>query len=181
MVVPNLAAFSAITGKTFTCGIGTPVLGNGSADCQEQSRAADVTIGTGLTVSEGGPGVWVPYVPSRALYGYATAGSTWMGTGPFSGCHIALFTKDGRLGMAHIAKESNTSASGVAWTAFTKAGGVTVLNEWKVSMPDQSRYSASYIFLDLSNPRSVALAKVDVHVTGMGGSDGTIFGISKVL
>lgn len=180
-VVPNMAAFTAVTGKNFTCGIGTPVLANGSADCQEQSRSADVTIGAGVVISEPGSGVWIPYVPSRALYGYATAGSTWMGTGPFSGCHIALFTKDGRLGMAHIAKESNTSASGVAWTAFTKGGGVSVLNEWKVSMPDQASYSASYIFLDLSNPRSVALTKVDVHVTGMGGSDGAIFGVSKVL
>ena len=56
-----------------------------------------------------------------------------------------------------------------------------VLNEWKVPLPDQTKFSASYLFLDLSNPSSVALTQVDVHVRGMGGSDGPIFEIKKVL
>ena len=182
-MVPNMANFSGMSGQPLTCGIGTPVVPSSSADCLELFKTASVTGGTGVTISEsgGGDGVWIPYVPQKATYGYAGGGAQWMGTGPFSGCHIAFFSKEGRVGMAHIAKESGTSASTDAWKTFTKSGGIMVLNEWKVSMPDQTAFSASYVFLDLSNPASVALMRVDVHVRGMGGSDGTIFGVSKIL
>jgi len=182
VITPNFASLSALTGKNLACGIGTPVLVPGSADCQEQSRRAEVTANGSVTIAEagGGEGIWVPYVPSRTLYGWSTAGAKWMGTGPFSGCHIAFFTDGTRVGMAHIAKESNTSAAGDAWSAFSAQGGITVLNEWKVGLPDQSRYSASYIFLDLLADK-VSMARLDVHVTGMGGSDGAIFAVEKVL
>lgn len=180
-VTPNLASFGGTMGQAFTLGIGTPIVPPDSAFCQENSRKADVTTGGAVSVMESaaGSGVWVPYIPDRATYGYASGGSTWMGTGPFSGCHIAFFTKDGRIGMAHIAKPSDAAAR--AWDTFRTSGGVMVLNEWKVPLPDETRFSASYLFLDLSNPASVALMRVDVHVRGMGGADGTIFAISKVV
>ena len=181
-ITPNLTTLAGVTGKNLTCGIGTPVLASGSADCQEQSRRAQVTVNGTVAIAESasGSGIWVPYVPNKTLYAWSTAGATWMGTGPFSGCHIAFFTDGNRVGMAHIAKESGTSASTDAWDKFAKGGGITVLNEWKVGLPDPTRYSASYVFLDLADAKP-AIARVDVHVTGMGGSDGAIFAIEKVL
>jgi hypothetical protein len=182
VIAPTVSILGGYSGNNLACTIGTPVLASGSADCQEQSRRAEVTANGSVTISEtaAGEGIWVPYVPSRTLYGWSAAGAKWMGTGPFSGCHIAFFTDGARVGMAHIAKESSTSASTDAWTAFTQQGGITVLNEWKVPLPDQTRYSASYIFLDLSAQKP-SMARLDVHVTGMGGSDGAIFGVQKVL
>lgn len=180
-IIPTYGALSGTLGQQFTLGIGTPVVSSGSADCLEVSRKANVSTGGAVSVSEvsGGTGVWVPYIPDRATYGFAVGGSGWMGTGPFSGCHIAFFTKNGRVGMAHIAKPS--SAAEAAWNTFRTAGGVTVLNEWKVPLPDMTKFSASYLFLDLSDPTSVGLAQVDVHVRGMGGSDGSIFSVKKVV
>ncbi len=180
-VTPNLATFAGTIGKPFSLGIGTPIIPPDSDFCQENSRKAEVTVGASVSVAEagGGSGIWVPYIPDRATYGYSTGGSGWMGTGPFSGCHIAFFTKGGRVGMAHIAKPSANADK--AWNDFRTTGGVMVLNEWKVPLPDQTRFSASYLFLDLSNPASVALMRVDVHVKGMGGADGAIYAISKVV
>jgi len=180
-VTPTFASLSGTMGQQFTLGIGTPVVSNGSADCLEISRKANVSTGGAVSVAESGSGsgVWVPYLPDRATYGFAIGGSGWMGTGPFSGCHIAFFTKGGRVGLAHIAKPSDAAAT--AWDNFRSSGDVMVLNEWKVPLPDQTKFSASYLFLDLSNPSSVALTQVDVHVRGMGGSDGPIFEIKKVL
>jgi hypothetical protein len=181
VVTPNLATFAGTLGQPFTLGIGTPIVPADSDWCQENSRRASATTGGAVSVAESaaGTGVWVPYIPDRATYGYATAGTAWMGTGPFSGCHIAFFTRAGRVGMAHIAKPSTTAET--AWNTFRAGGGVMVLNEWKVPLPDQTRYSASYLFLDLSNPASVALMQVDVHVRGMGGADGPVFAIRRVV
>ncbi|MBM2320250.1 MULTISPECIES: hypothetical protein [Marivita] len=180
-ITPTYASLSGILGQQFTLGIGTPVVSNGSADCLEVSRQANVSTGGAVSVSEsaGGSGVWVPYIPDRATYGFTVGGSGWMGTGPFSGCHIAFFTKGGRVGMAHIAKPSSSAET--AWDTFRTAGGVMVLNEWKVPLPDMTRNSASYMFLNLSDPTSVGLTQVDVHVRGMGGSDGAIFAVKKLV
>lgn len=180
-IIPTHATLSGTMGQQFTLGIGTPVVSNSSADCLEVSRKANVSTGGAVSVSEApaGSGVWVPYIPDRATYGFAVGGSGWMGTGPFSGCHVAFFTKGGRVGMAHIAKPSGNAET--AWNSFRSAGDVTVLNEWKVPLPDMTKFSASYLFLDLSDPRSVGLVQVDVHVRGMGGSDGGIFAIKKVV
>lgn len=64
---------------------------------------------------------------------------------------------------------------------FRQADGVTVLDQWKVPLPVQTKSSASYLVLDLSDPSSVGLTQVDVHGRGMGGSDGPIFAVKKVV
>jgi hypothetical protein len=179
-VIPNLKTLAAAKGKQFTLGIGTPHI-NAGGHCLEVSRKANVTAGGAVSVDESGDGngIWVPYVPDRATYGFSMGGAGWMGTGPFSGCHIAFFTKGGRIGMAHIAKPSDAAAA--AWDTFRAGNDVMVLNEWKVPLPDQTKFSASYLFLDLANPSAVAVTQVDVHVRGMGGSDGPIFEVKKLV
>ncbi|MCB2137465.1 MAG: hypothetical protein KDE08_16230 [Rhodobacteraceae bacterium] len=182
-VTPNMTSLAGTKGKALTCAIQAMSPPAGSGNCLEQSVRAEIDAAGAVTIraAASGTGVWVPYMPGRTFYGWSTNGATWMGTGPFSGCHIAFFTDGARVGMAHIAKESGTSAAGEAWATFTKSGGITVLNEWKIGLPDPTRYSASYVFLDLSASKSIGLAQVDVHVKTMGGADGTIFDVKKVL
>ena len=48
-------------------------------------------------------------------------------------------------------------------------------------LPDQTKSSASYLVLALSDPSSIGLTLVDVHGRGMGGSDGPIFAVKKVV
>ena len=179
-ITPNAATLLGASGQRFTLGIDAPNLG-GTADCVECSVKAKASSNGSIfvTASPGGSGVWVPYIADRATYGFAVGGSGWMGTGPFSGCHIAFFTKGGRVGMAHIAKPSVAAAA--AWDTFRAASDVTVLNEWKVPLPDQTRYSGSCIFLDLSDPTSVEVVQVDVHVDTMGGANGTVFKVEKLV
>lgn len=75
------------------------------------------------------------------------------------------FTNGGRVGLAHIAKLSDAAAS--AWSSCRLSGDVIGLNEWKVPLPAQTKFSASVLFLDLSNPSSVGLTRVELHARSM--------------
>ena len=171
IIDPIFTTLSNKIGTSFELGISPNAKFTQEPDCCEFSRKAEVSIDNKVvTVSEAskGAGVWVPYFPMRATYGFSVGRHHgWLGTGPFSGCRIAFFTKGGRVGMAHIAKEgSNDMVAEDAWNTFSKASDVNVLNKWKVPMPDQvsNKFSASYLFLDLSDQKSVSLTQVDVHV-----------------
>ena len=182
IVIPNMASLAGLSGQSYSINAPALTAGMGPGNAAETGRAASASVGGGLTITAGsGSGIWVPYAAGKMTYGYAGPGTTWMGTGPFSGCHIAFFLNKGRLGLAHIAKDSAGSGATEAWERFRKGTGISVLNEWKIGLPDQTRYSASNVFLDLSDPKSVALARVDVHVRTMGGEEGTIFAVHKVL
>jgi len=67
-VTPTFASLSGTMGQQFTLGIGTPVVSNGSADCLEISRKANVSTGGAVSVTDSGSGrsLRVPYLPDRA-------------------------------------------------------------------------------------------------------------------
>lgn len=182
---PTFASLSGKMGAQFTLGIGTPNI-QSAPEVLEISRFANFSTGSfdggDISVTEdstNGSGVWVPYMPKSVTYGFSTGASSWMATGPFSGCHIAFFTMGGRVGLAHIPQPPLTDTIEEAWHSFRSAkNGVGLLREWKVPIPDQTKFSCSHLFFDL---HSGNLTQVDVHVRTMGASDGRIFSIKKIV
>jgi hypothetical protein len=182
-MIPSFANLAGTSGLDFHFALTARMTTRGKDLQQLEDRAKLSLTATELRVepsTSSSKGVWIPYVQNSTVYGYSTAGTKWLGSGPFSGCHLAFFTKGGRLGMAHVAVDG--SGDGMqGWESFVSGGGVQVLNKWKIPLASDSHYAATYIFLDLSNPTSIALTQVDVHVPAMGGYQGKIFRVSRVI
>jgi hypothetical protein len=149
--------------------------GLGNSRCPVRLWYPSLTTGVGnlsLESMQGvPPGMWVHYLESRANYGIAEAGETWAASGPFSGCEIVIGKKDGRVYMAHIAKQSGSTAdkdwAGRGWRDEVWA-------RWKVPIPSlEGYYTSSIVFVDWSagtTPRDISVVRVDIKTGVIGGS-----------
>jgi len=164
--------------------IGSPsnVQSQGGAPPDLSTNARITKAGSKFTISgsqDGSHGTWLPYVASHTTIAWARHGAPWIGTGPYSGCEFAIFhdkNNINRVGIAHIPKP-DTDESVAEWNQFKAT--VKVLNHFKVPLPDPTKYSASYIFVDLgADP--YAISRVDVHAATMGGGNGPIFAVTKL-
>lgn len=184
--VPNIAGLQGAGGTQFEYGLPVTHSSTGHIDDLKhiEHRVKMMRTRGGMRLersTSGSKGIWVPYVQNACVYGYAGGGTLWMGSGPFSGCHVAFFLEGGRLGMAHVAVDGSGDAMD-AWDGFSARPGVSVLNKWKIPLAiNGTQAMGTYIFLDLSNPAKVALAQMDVSVTKMGGDQGTIFTVKSIL
>lgn len=179
-VTPTTAVLLSYKQKAFNFGINTPssIASTTGSASHESTMAATLEGGEGLSLSASdGTGVWIPYAPKNAIYGFAGGGATWMGSGPFSGCEIALFTDGARVGMAHISKESGSTA-GALWSGELQSRGFKLLSQWKVPLPSDTFYACSHVFLVLA---TLQITRVDVRTASMGGGGGTIYHVENLL
>ena len=184
--VPNMAGLRGAGGTQFEFGLEVPNPRASHLDDLRhiELRAKMSRTSTGMRLqhsTSASDGVWIPYIQNVCVYGYASGGTLWMGSGPFSGCHVAFFMQGGRLGMAHVAVDGSGDAM-KAWGSFSGRSGVTVLNKWKVPLAiNGTKAMGTYIFLDLTNPTKVSLTQMDVAVTQMGGDRGAVFAVKSIL
>ncbi len=118
------------------------------------------------------PGMWVGYVQQHATYGMAEAGETWAASGPFSGCHIAVGLKDGRVYVAHIAQQSGSKAD-KEW-ADRKWHADEPWGRWKVPAPPVNFNSCSIVFVDWSqgaNPKDISVVRINLKTVRMADFD----------
>lgn len=178
---PSTSTLLSYKHKAFDFGINTPnalssTSGSGS---HQSSMAASLEGGDGLSLktSDSGTGSWIPYAPQQCIFGFADGSATWIGSGPFSGCEIALFTDGSRVGMAHVSRESGSSA-GEVWNSVLKSQGFKLLSQWKVPLPSNQFYACSHVFVVLA---TLQITRVDVRTPNMGGGSGTIYDVENLL
>lgn len=144
------------------------------------SMFGDLVLAAADRIGREDAGLWVPYAPGAAVFGYAAGGETWGASGPFSGCTIAVGKQAGRIYMAHVAVHSGSTASEL-WSQRGWSNE-SVWGEWKVDIASDKFYSARYIFVDWSRgEHRVEVTQVDVNTgMSMGGTDGKIFKVKKM-
>jgi hypothetical protein len=131
-------------------------------------------------------GMWIPYQPKQAIYGFAAAGETWAASGPFSGCEIEVGTHAGRIYVAHLSRESGSRAV-ANWDsgALAKSSDTRVWVREKVPLASDKFYASSYVFVSWGNGAlvtgGVQVTRVDVKTKSMSGDSGTIFKVVKLV
>jgi hypothetical protein len=131
-------------------------------------------------------GMWIPYQPKQAIYGFAAEGETWAASGPFSGCEIEIGTHAGRVYVAHLSVESGSRAA-ANWDSgdLAKSSDTQVWMREKVPLASNQFFASSYIFVSWVNgavgPRGVQVTRVDVKTKSMSGDSGTIFKVAKLV
>lgn len=181
-MIPNAANLQALVGKQVTM---DPKLLESQPAGGVMVRSWGVNVDASgnalsLTRVESGGGLWVPYATGKAVVGYLDGAKTWAASGPFSGCEFAVgkSKKTGQVFAAHIAKESGSSGE-KDYAAFRSAQD---LSEWywnKIPLPNEKAFSCSYVFVGAGGGGITFMARMDVDVTKMGGSDGKITGVHK--
>jgi hypothetical protein len=177
-VIPTHYGLMGLVGKKIQLDqtLGCQPIGNGVI-VKGYGAALDLADNTVSIVRDdaGGAGLWVPYAETKAVVGYMTGSQIWVASGPFSGCQFAVGKnrKTGIVFGAHIAQQSGSTAGDDYRTYRTEND----LSEWyfnKVPMPNQLAFSCSYVFVVCGDGGINHMARIDVDVTKMGGSDGTI-------
>ncbi|MDE2276134.1 MAG: hypothetical protein KGK09_07550, partial [Burkholderiales bacterium] len=136
--------------------------------------------------AQGDSGMWIPYQPKQAIYGYATDGETWAASGPFSGCDVEIGTHAGRIYFAHLSRESGSKAA-ENWDAGVIANSpdTQVWLREKVPLASDRFYASSYIFVAWSagavGPRGVQVTRLDIKTKSMSGDSGTVFNVVKLV
>lgn len=134
-----------------------------------------------LGLGDGGEGMWVHYLETRACVGVATSGETWAASGPFSGCQIVVGKNGGSVYVAHLAQQSGSTAD-ADWAA--RGWKDEVWGRWKVPLPSDTFFSSSIVFVDWSkgsSPSQISVVRVDIKTKSMGGFDSTPMEIFNVL
>ncbi|MDP3084746.1 MAG: hypothetical protein Q8N44_13800 [Rubrivivax sp.] len=168
---------SGLIGKKFTL---DPTLGCSPGNARDgvvlKGYGASLTESNGtakLEKCEAGAGLWVPYAETKAVVGYMTGSQIWVASGPFSGCQFAIVKGGGLVFAAHIAQQSGSTGA----EDYAKYRSESGLSEWymnKIPMPNQMAFSCSYVFVLCGDGGINHMARVDVNVTTMGGSNGTV-------
>jgi hypothetical protein len=131
-------------------------------------------------------GMWIPYQPKQAIYGFAVEGETWAASGPFSGCEIEIGTHAGRVYVAHLSRESGSRAV-ANWDAgaLAQSSDTQVWIREQVPLASDKFYASSYVFVSWVNgavgPRGVQVTRVDVKTKSMSGDSGTVFKVVKLV
>lgn len=182
-VIPTTANLLNYKGTQFGYNINTPrhlaaESGSASHEGTMTARLSAHRGALGLRASRSHTnGIWIPYAPKTVIFGFASGGAEWIGTGPFSGCDIALFTDGARVGMAHISRETGSTA-GELWKGELQRRGYQLLSQWKVPLPSQTFYACSHVFLVLATRQ---ITRIDVKTPSMGGGAGEIFNVKNLL
>jgi hypothetical protein len=173
---PTNANLSGLVGQTITLDpkltARAPNVGTG-AMVKGYGCALESNGGVKIKRSDSGGILWVPYAEGQAVVGYASGSQTWIASGPFSGCELAVGKGNQGLFGAHIARQSGSTAKADYETYRTAHG----LSEWywnQIPMPDQTAFSCSYVFVEVGGGGILHMSRVDVLVTQMGGGDGKI-------
>jgi hypothetical protein len=135
--------------------------------------------GGGRLVRGDGPdhGLWVPYSENQCVVGYASAGQTWLASGPFSGCHFAVGKAgDGRIFAAHVSKQSGSTGP-ADWQRYLGDHQLELWYSNAIPLPSETFYAASYMFVELGGGGIQSMNRLDVRVTTMGGGNGTVFNL----
>jgi len=131
-------------------------------------------------------GMWIPYQPKQAIYGFAAEGESWASSGPFSGCEIEIGTHAGRVYMAHLSAESGSKAASL-WDAapISTSSDTQVWMRQKIPLASNKFFASSYVFVSWvsgsTGPRGIQITRVDVKTKGMSGDDGTVFNVVKLV
>lgn len=177
---PTSANITGLVGKTISLDPALTVRSsNVSSGLRNEEKSMTLTVTSGhVSLAAGtGPdsGLWVPYAEGEAVIGYAAEGQTWLASGPFSGCELAIGReKSGskRIFGAHIAKQSGSNAVAAFKTAVDK---LSIWYHNRIPMPVMGNsFACSYMFAEVGDSGIVSMTRMDVEVKSMGGSDGTI-------
>jgi len=114
-------------------------------------------------------GAWVHYLPTKATYGVAQTGQMWAASAPFSGCHLSIGKKDGKMYIAHRAPPGTQAKT--QWLA--KTGN---WDEWariKIGVDKSAEvFTASIVFVDWfdgDTPDKIKISRVEFE-SGSGGN-----------
>jgi len=132
-------------------------------------------------------GMWVHYRPRHATFGVARPGQKWAASGPFSGCHLSIGQKDGKMYIAHIAKESGSNAE-AQWNAKTGDWDEWARMKIGAYAPvgldiNTHKANASIVFVDWfagEDPDSLQITRVEFESSLTGGFTAGAMRISKV-
>jgi hypothetical protein len=186
-MMPTFGVLSSYVGKTITMDNELKLRGaNVPNKVLERSWGASLTgNGSSLKLSRddaGGDGLWVPYAEGEAVLGYFGA-QTWFASGPFSGCKLALgkSNRDGRLFGAHLAKASGVDASETEefYMKYRQDNDLTEFYFNRIPIPNLLAFSCSYVFAVLNATGIISMSRMDVNVTQMGGSNGTVTNVHQ--
>jgi hypothetical protein len=174
---PTAANLQSLVGKNFTM---DPTLSaRGKVPILQSSGCALDASGGTVTIkrTDPGDGMWVPYAAACVFVGYLSGSQSYVASGPFSGCKFAVGQANGRVFGAHIATPGTDAEE--EYQAYRTANK---LSEWyfnKIPIPDAASHSASYMFATVGGGQILTMARLDVRVTAMGGTDGSIFNVHK--
>jgi len=179
---PTAANLSAVVGMPFSLdgklSARAPNVSNGAMVKQYGCIIKEVGGTVSIQLADPGKGVWIPYAEGQAVVGYASGGQSWVASGPFSGCEFAVGSAGGRVFGAHIARQSGSSAK-ADYKAYRDGNS---LSEWywnQIPMPSVTSFSCSYVFAKVGGGGILSMTRMDVNVTSMGGSNGTISNVHK--
>jgi hypothetical protein len=181
-MIPTFANLSGYMGKTISMDIELKLRG-ADVPTKVLERSWGATLngnGNSLSLSRNdatGEGLWVPYAEGEAVLGYFKA-QTWFASGPFSGCKLVLgkCKRDGRLFGAHLAKASGVDSAETEefYMKYRQDNDLSEFYFNRIPIPNQFAFSCSYVFVVLNGTGIVSMSRMDVNVTQMGGSNGTI-------
>jgi hypothetical protein len=180
-MTPNGSALAALVGKNFVWDTSLYSANTGDG-LLERSIAASLTLtGDTATVKTGSGGLWVPYIEQTAVIGYLPSGATWGGTGPFSGCMLAigLHKTKGRIFMAHVAVQSGSKGP-EAWKAFMANNDLAIWYMNNIRLPDVNYHCGRHVFATFSGSGIGSMTEVDVDTLGKPASaSGRIFAVKS--
>jgi hypothetical protein len=149
-----------------------------------------------LNAAPDAPVCWVPYAANGIAVGMFTAKSrtsTWVASGPFSGCHVSVgLTPDSKVYAAHIAQDGGSAPQILKdWETYKSKNKLHFLFEQKVKFNDDLIFDprknpagmknpAIYMFVEVnsSSKSVISVIRVDVEAKGnpgCGGHSGLIF------
>jgi len=187
-MIPNPANLAALQHNQFALdsNLGTPFQKTApDPGAREMGFSAELHVdGSGngrLSRGTGtGVGLWTPYSEGQAVIAYVSGSQTWVASGPFSGCEFAVGkAADGRVFAAHIAKQSGSTA-GEDFQAYLSKKKLTVWYWNRIPIPSETFYACTYVFAEFGGGGLTSMTRVNVRVTSMGGSDGSVFEVRKL-
>ncbi|MDB5446694.1 MAG: hypothetical protein JWQ97_2011, partial [Phenylobacterium sp.] len=150
--------------------------------------AGEVTGGKTLElkIADGGPGIWVPYLARRNIYGFMDGAASWAASGPYSGCYFEVGASGGRTYVAHISREGENDANLAAWDTCAELGGKTVLFKKRIRMAKNvptgmtaSQGFQTIIFAAITGA-AVAATRIDILTDKASGMSGRILNVEAI-
>jgi hypothetical protein len=137
--------------------------------------------------TDGGTGVWIPYVAQANVFGFLKEGHTWAASGPYSGCLFEVGVHGGRIYAAHLSRESATDRNIAAWEKCQELSGKRVLFSKKIGVFDPGQQfllngTAAITVASINQAKqTVSVTRLDVVTPNAGSMTGRIMGVTMLV